>query len=276
MALAPTSPLSPWRWFEGPSGPLAYQMALDEVLLEGRGDLVRPTLRLYRMEPPGLSLGWFQTLSDVPGSEGLEHVARRLTGGGAIHHGAELTFALSAPKEHPLYRGPVAESYARVHAILARALEPFGIHATLRGTRALASDVAMTGMCFQDSSALDLVWPRAGDGNLAKGVGSAQRRRGGRVLHHGSIKLSADPLEPGVATADAAGATADFEAVAASLWNAFADTLSLEREPKPPGASEQARALELARGYGDRTALQQRPRRDAALDRDQKDGQSPA
>lgn len=251
----------PWRWFVGPLKPLAYQMALDELLLEGAGASARPTLRIYRMDPPGLSLGWFQTLDDVPTAKGLVHVARRLTGGGAIHHGAELTFALAAPKEHPWYLGPVADSYTRVHTLLAAALRPFGIDARLRGDEPLASDVAGTGMCFQESSALDLVWPRAGDGALAKGVGSAQRRRGGRVLHHGSIKLAADPLEPGVATADAAGTGVSFDDLAAALLDVFGRAWTLESRPEPPDAALDARARALAESYRDRAALETRPRR---------------
>lgn len=252
----------PWRWFVGPPGPLAFQMALDELLLEGAGASARPTLRIYRVDPPGLSLGWFQTLADVPAAKELPHVSRRLTGGGAIHHGAELTFALAAPKEHPCYLGPVADSYARVHTLLAAALRTFGIDAELRGPRALASDAAGTGMCFQESSALDLVWPRAGDGALAKGVGSAQRRRGGRVLHHGSIKLADDPLEPGVATADAAGANVGFDDLAAALLDVFGRAWELEPQPEPPDAVWEARARSLAASYADRAALETRPRRD--------------
>lgn len=246
----------------GPLEPLAYQMALDELLLEGAGACARPTLRIYRVDPPGLSLGWFQTLADVPAAKGMQHVSRRLTGGGAIHHGAELTFALAAPKEHPAYLGPVADSYARVHTLLAAALRPFGIDAELRGARPLASDAAGTGMCFQESSALDLVWPRAGDGALAKGVGSAQRRRGGRVLHHGSIKLADDPFEPGVATADAAGPSVRFDDLAAALLEVFARVWELAPQPEPPDAALDARARSLAVSYGDRAALETRPRRD--------------
>ena len=49
-------------------------------------------------------------------------LVRRITGGGAIHHQRELTFSLGLPLDHPLYAGPVAASYERVHALIAAAL----------------------------------------------------------------------------------------------------------------------------------------------------------
>ena len=62
-------------------------------------------------------------------------------------------------------------------------------------------------MCFHASTPFDIVWSEA------KGVGSAQRRTGGRVLHHGSIKLGASALEAGVATLDLAARRVDVAAL---------------------------------------------------------------
>lgn len=166
-------------------------MALDEALLAGTAPT--PIVRFYTWEPAALSLGYFQRWRDLaPRAEGVV-VVRRFSGGGAIHHADELTFSLAAPAEHALFRGEVRRSYERVHAVLAATLARLGVRAALRGKSPVASDRAATGMCFHESTDLDLVW----DG--AKGIGSAQRRSGGRVLHHGSIKLGRTPLEEGVA-----------------------------------------------------------------------------
>ena len=177
----------------------AEQMALDEAHLLGlgpQGPLDR-VLRFTTWSPVGTSLGYFQKL-EAFGELPPGPVVRRQTGGGAIHHAGELTFTFAAPETDALYRGPVAESYDRVHALLAAALLDLGVPAEPRGERELASEHAGTGMCFAKSSRFDLVWPNP-SGRLAKGVGSAQRRRGGRVLHHGSIKILVDPYEPDVA-----------------------------------------------------------------------------
>lgn len=70
---------------------------------------------------------------------------------------------------------------------------------TLRRTTPLASDQPATGLCFHDSSPLDLIAPGP-TGAPAKLVGSAQRRTRSRILHHGSIKLAPADHEPAVAT----------------------------------------------------------------------------
>lgn len=202
-------------------------MSLDEALLV-HGPADAPVLRFYTWSPDTLSLGYFQRLADVPaaerffvrafGGEAAEPdgpvpgaLVRRLTGGGAIHHARELTFSLTTTLAHPLYRGTTALSYQRVHAAIARALAGAGVHAVERGAAQLRSERAGTGMCFHKSAAVDLVW----DG--LKGVGSAQRRKDGRVLHHGSIKLGTTPLEGEIATLARADIASLARAVEAEL-----------------------------------------------------------
>ena len=197
----------PLRLLETWGGAADWNMAVDAWLLATPTAADDVTLRLYTWEPPALSLGYFQRVADVPAAAGRTpgvDLVRRTTGGGAIHHAHELTFSIAASLEHPLYRGPVADSYRRVHALIAEALAEFGVGATPRADRTAASDRSGTGLCFHASHPLDLGWD-TGDG-WRKGVGSAQRRKDGRVLHHGSIKLAADPLEPGVGVVQSAPA----------------------------------------------------------------------
>lgn len=222
--------MRPIRLIELAAHDAARTMALDDALLEA-GDGT-PVLRLYTWEPAALSLGYFQTLDEVPAArEPGRCVVRRATGGGAIHHGPELTFSIAAPASDPLYRGPVADSYCRVHKAIVRALAPFGVEGRIGpGPGGVVSDRGGTGMCFHAATSADIVWD-AGAGP-AKGVGSAQRRRGERVLHHGSIKLGTDPLEPGVATVSAAaGRAVDAAEVAGELVRAFETSLDLRAVP---------------------------------------------
>jgi lipoate-protein ligase A len=234
-------------------------MGLDEALLESRD--APPTLRMYTWSPDTLSLGYFQKLAEVPaaaagpgaprvGAPGVGAVVRRITGGGAIHHAGELTFSITASLDHPLYRGPVADSYRRVHAAVAASLRALGVEAGERGESALASDRAGTGLCFHHSTPLDLAW----EGR--KGVGSAQRRAQGRVLHHGSIKLTGSAVEQGVATVAGSGAgrpgpELDAPAYAPLLRAALEETFGLRLEADVPSEDERRRARVLATRYLD-------------------------
>jgi lipoate-protein ligase A len=61
-----TNPEATWRLIRTQPAPGAWNMAVDEAILEaGASGRVPPTLRLYAWEPPCLSLGYAQPLSDV-------------------------------------------------------------------------------------------------------------------------------------------------------------------------------------------------------------------
>lgn len=232
-----------WRLITTWGAAPAFNMGLDEALLESADS--PPTLRFYSWHPDTLSLGYFQRFDDVPGTDRAGAVVRRITGGGAIHHVRELTFSIAASLDHPLYRGPIADSYARVHDAIRAALAEVGVPAEIRGERDLVSDRAGTGMCFHKSSALDLVWGER------KGVGSAQRRTGGRVLHHGSIKLGTSPLEGSIATAEEHQPGLSPELFAPMLRRAFGATLGIELEAAVPSPDERARTKLLGPRYVD-------------------------
>lgn len=225
-------------------------MALDSALLESQGS--PPTLRFYTWRPEALSLGYFQRIADVPAAQEARSVVRRITGGGAIHHANELTFSLAASADHPLYAGSIGASYERIHRAIASALREFGVEAELRGDRALASDRVGTGMCFHDSTPLDLVW------NERKGVGSAQRRKGGRVLHHGSIKLDTSPLEGDIATLAAAAPRTTPEMLLPRIRAAFERELGLTFEASVPDFDERQRARELEKHFIDPAFVRKR------------------
>jgi len=239
-----------WRLITTWGAEPAFNMGLDEALLGSHA--APPTVRFYTWRPDTLSLGYFQRLADVPGREGAGALVRRITGGGAIHHQRELTFSLSLDLAHPLYAGPIAASYERVHALVAAALAEFGVAAALRGERTLASDVEGTGMCFHHSTALDLAW----DGR--KGAGSAQRRTGGRVLHHGSIKLGTTPLEGDIAFVDRQETGLDAQAFAPALRRAIEHGLGVRLEASVPTPTERDEARRLGARYVDPAFVRRR------------------
>jgi lipoate-protein ligase A len=161
-------------------------MARDEALLEAvaRGESP-PTLRFYQWDPPTVSLGYFQDYAEyeaLPPPAGTLAVVRRTTGGGAILHDRELTYALVLPTWHPLLAGRPTALYAVMHDAIVAAIAP-GVAASRRGSD--AEDRAQRGpfFCFGRRHRDDVI---VGGAKLA---GSAQRRTQAAVLQHGSIIL---------------------------------------------------------------------------------------
>src|SRR5512134_3886256 len=107
-----------WRLLITPPSPGAWNMAVDESILEhvGRGE-ARPTLRLFAWQPACLSLGQAQPHSDVDvtrlRARGWD-VVRRPTGGRAILHTDELTYSVIASADEPAMAGTLLESYNRL------------------------------------------------------------------------------------------------------------------------------------------------------------------
>jgi lipoate-protein ligase A len=143
-----------------------------------------PTLRFYRWSPPALSLGRFQPLKDVDlescAAEGIE-VVRRPTGGKSILHLDDFTYSVIIPRGFPL-PDSVVEAYRLVCGGILRALELLGLDAAIQ-PRAGTDYRKAGGACFASSTQADLEY------GGCKLCGSAQLRRGGALLQHGSILL---------------------------------------------------------------------------------------
>ncbi|MFY9343086.1 MAG: hypothetical protein WAT39_11385 [Planctomycetota bacterium] len=176
----------------------AWNMAVDEALLRRGGE---PTLRLYGWRPHAVSLGWFQRLADFADLPPGTPIVRRLTGGGAIHHGDEITFSLTLDA-HLLPRD-IAASYRLLHDAVVEALAEHGIAAERLGAGAPQEARPAQRWCFAAPGRDDVVTV------AGKLLGSAQRRIRNpdpRVLHHGSLVLRRPALTPFVAAAADSGA----------------------------------------------------------------------
>jgi lipoate-protein ligase A len=185
--------LSPkvWRLLLTPPAQGAWNMAVDEAILEFSRKVEQPTtLRLYAWTPPCLSLGYGQSYTDIDldrlKSYGWD-VVRRPTGGRAILHTDELTYAVIGSQEDPLLTGGVLESYQRLSIALLEGLKRMEIKAD-----AVAKNVAITEsmidnpVCFEVPSNYEITFKGK------KLIGSAQARRKKSVLQHGSLPLSGD------------------------------------------------------------------------------------
>jgi lipoate-protein ligase A len=233
---------------ESADGPA--NMARDEAMLDlVAGDPTAAAFRTYTWIEPTLSLGYFQSISEAEADARWRSVplVRRPTGGGAIWHHHEITYALVIPRGHPLARRS-AELYRVVHAAICGLLAIAGVVASRRGdAEAPAGSGRRPFLCFTDRDAEDLVI--AGH----KVVGSAQRRRSGAVLQHGSLLLarsSLTPELPGLNELTSAPSAPSFWAQRLALR--VPEALGLWPEPAgwPEGFLDRARDLERT-VYGD-------------------------
>jgi len=169
-------------------------MAVDEALLERAAAGCGWCWRFYRWVEPTLSLGRFQRYEDRrrhPASLSCPAV-RRASGGGAIVHDAEITYSLVVPADHPLAVRRTA-LYELVHAALIDVLRSGGIAAEVCREGSSVRDFGQPFLCFQRRTPGDVLV------GTAKVAGSAQRRKRGAVLQHGSLLLGRSPAAPELA-----------------------------------------------------------------------------
>lgn len=179
-----------------------FNMAMDAALLQLAGDREISVVRIYEWSEPTVTLGYFQATGieqqspfpDLP-------VVRRLSGGGAILHHHEITYSLVLPASHPARQDP-SGVYAVVHLAIISLLLEIGVDCQLRSefdaanpgaSNVPAGGIAEPFLCFLRKNPNDIVHKTG-----KKVVGSAQRRRRGVTLQHGSIILRASSLTPHV------------------------------------------------------------------------------
>jgi lipoate-protein ligase A len=216
----------------------AGQMAADVALLDAVADGAPPALRLYRWSTPTVSIGHFQPDDDIDHDAcdrfGVD-VVRRPTGGQGLLHGADLTYAVVLPRPAGA-AGGVDAVYSWLAGALIAGLARVGVAAAIA-----RHDGAAGPVCFAGQQGADL---RVGDRKLC---GSAQVRRRGAVLQHGSILLTRlpfdetdllvprpgtpavtrDQLRAATVTLGELGAPTDARTVADALVEGFAATLDL-------------------------------------------------
>lgn len=163
-------------------------MGVDEALLVSAAERDVPSLRLYAWQGPWLSLGYGQRVAEerlAACARAGVGVVRRATGGAAVLHGADLTYAVAAPER--LLPAGLRATYEALAAALQAGLRALGVDAQ-RSAAAEAAGAAPGGFdCFAEPAADELC---VGGRKL---VGSAQRRGRGGVLQHGSLRLAPDP-----------------------------------------------------------------------------------
>lgn len=244
-------------------------MARDEAIARAHaGGDTPPTLRLYAWRPACLSLGRFQRSREIDRAACADAgvtIVRRPSGGRALLHDHELTYAVIAREDHPLLGGDsILASYRQISQALLAGLHALGVAAELTPQRRpdrhspaadpeLAPRSQGSAACFDTPASYELTV------RGRKLVGSAQRRHGGVILQHGAIPLTphADRLaallllpppdlgQRMIALSQAVGRTIPFGTLAEALVGGFAAAWGARFTPGQLSGAERALEHEL-------------------------------
>lgn len=255
----------PWRLIietEGRSG--AWNMAIDRALMQSTGEgSAPPTLRFYHWQPAAVSLGKGQAMAVVDrarcAADGVE-VVRRPTGGWAILHIDEMTYAVAAHAEEPVVAGPLLDAYKHLSAGLIAGLRALGLAAEMAPPLPTSEKAGLMA-CFEVPYNNEIT---VGGMKL---MGSAQARSQRRLMQHGSLPLVGDVgraaeylifpdeaaraslrarLRDHATTASAtAGRTITYAEAVAAMVQGFSQALDLAFEPGALSASELDHAATL-------------------------------
>lgn len=163
-------------------------MQIDSDLLDSAVEkgLKEPIFRLYGWSPACVSLGRNQSDEFLDRgflkNNGID-VVRRLTGGRALLHDNEITYSFICPVSYLEHGGHVVSSYKEICAIFIDKFKKIGIDIDF-GTQ----KQVRTGFdyCMLVSTGADLCYKGK------KLIGSAQCRKQGYILQHGSILYDYD------------------------------------------------------------------------------------
>lgn len=220
-----------WLWLNSGSCAPAFNMAMDDALLEAMTRLQLPVLRFYGWTEPAATFGYFQKFAEVERSTLLRPLIRRPTGGGIVPHDADWTYSLTFPAGHEWHGLRAEKSYRRAHEWLHFTFAQLNVKTEL----ASCCQESAPGQCFVGHEKSDLLWQGR------KIAGAAQRRTHGGLLIQGSVQ----PPPVGLRRAEWEQAMRD---VAGAGWRGFS-----------PDAALRARVdMLVAQKYSQTTFLEKR------------------
>ena len=161
----------------------AENMRIDNELLENsiKNQIKEPIFRLYGWKPACISLGKNQS-DEFLNKKFLQQnnidIVRRLTGGRALLHDDEITYSYVCPIENLKHGENVIKSYIEISQILIEKFKQLGIKLKFGGEKTVNTKFDY---CMLISTGADLCYCGK------KLIGSAQCRKQGYILQHGSI-----------------------------------------------------------------------------------------
>jgi lipoate-protein ligase A len=179
--------MNSWLLLQSGKCDAAFNMALDEALLETAAQTGEPVLRFYGWKEPAATFGYFQKYSEVERATPLRPLIRRPTGGGIVPHNADWTYSAVFPPGCEWHSLKAEESYRRIHDWLRLAFAELKVETEL----APCCKKSLPGQCFVGHEKSDLLW------HGKKIAGAAQRRNKLGLLIQGSVQPPIDGISRG-------------------------------------------------------------------------------
>ena len=174
----------------------AMNMAIDEAILTAQKEQPNPTLRFYNWTQPAFSFGYFQDIDsevDIEAcrSDGIELV-KRMTGGGTVVHGWELTYTLILPRG--AREMSISDAYDGIGHSLVRAFQKLGIPAQCYAVGADSAG-AVRNRTYRSEANICLTNPAEHDvmADDKKLAGVSVRRNRNGIMFQGYISLDMPP-----------------------------------------------------------------------------------
>jgi lipoate-protein ligase A len=179
-----------WRLLSHNVSNIFESMAIDEaIFIDTAQNKKPPTVRFYGTHPAAISIGYFQEMEDINiqkcRGEGID-IVRRITGGKSVFHFNEITYCVVASNNDKIFPNSITGTYEIISKCIARGLSYLGIEAYLAEGGRTPDHQALGACCFSAPSKSEL---------LVRGrkiCGSAQTRKKGGFLQHGSLLTSFD------------------------------------------------------------------------------------
>lgn len=239
-----------WRFIDTGYASAAWNMAVDEALLENFKETDLPILRLCQWEP-ALSLGRFSKPDKSLDTEELQRqefpVVRRMTGGGVLVHAGDLSYTLLLPRDL-LNNTGVKENYRYLCRFLLLVYEKLGYRAGFAGD--LGLDLKGSDVCLAGNEAYDIMI------GTKKMGGNAQRYTRQVLFQHGSIPIEMDKMRfedlflgdsglQGATSLRELGSLIEYKALVRLIGETFKEAYGTKIIPDTLNAHEEQRAREL-------------------------------
>jgi len=239
-----------WRLIKTGLGSAEWNMAVDEALLYNYGDNDLPIIRLYCWKS-ALSFGRYQKVKKNVDLKLLTQnkfpYVRRITGGGILAHGGDLSYSLILPRSTVCEKS-IKECYRYLCGFLINLYTKLGLNAQFANDTNI--EFKRSDICLAGNESYDIIVEGKKMG------GNAQRHSKNVLFQHGSIPISFDveQIEPfflknsglkNAATLKKFGKTITHEELSKVLVESFCETFNVDTVHEPLSPNEKQKAEEL-------------------------------